>query len=353
MPGPYRVYAEAGMAALMGWYDPARGLWQTGGWWNAANALAVVIAYTMRTRAPTYQSAIATTFEKNKGWALCRAGQWFYPGRFINHYYDDEGWWALTWITAYDLTGEQRYLNMARTIFADMTRGWDTRCGGGLMWKKWDGPRWVPYKNAITNELFLTLAARLYQRTSLERYRTWALQAWTWFEASHLLNAQHLINDGLDRSCRNNGRPTWTYNQGVILGGLVDLARITQDVSYQALAHAIAAAALSTLVDASGILTEPGEAQAPSSDADLPQFKGIFMRHLAYLDAADPRPAYREFIIRNADSIWHKNRTVANQFGLHWAGPVDRTDAIRQTAALDALLAALPFATSCHLASSG
>ena len=40
MPGPYRTYAEAGMAALMGWYDPACGLWQTSGWWNAANALA-------------------------------------------------------------------------------------------------------------------------------------------------------------------------------------------------------------------------------------------------------------------------------------------------------------------------
>ena len=37
------------------------------------------------------------------------------------------------------------------------------------------------------------------------------------------------------------------------------------------------------------------------------------MRNLAYLDAADPRPAYREFIIRNADLSRFVN-VVANDF---------------------------------------
>ena len=345
MTTPYRTYAEAGMVALMRWYDPARGLWRTGGWWNAANALAAVIDYTRLTGVPTYRWVIATTFETNKGWRLARAGQGLYHGNFINRYYDDEGWWALTWISAYDLTARRHYLGMAQRIFADMTRGWDATCAGGLMWKKWDGPRWVKYKNAITNELFLTIAARLYRRTGLERYHIWALHAWAWFAASGLLTVRHLINDGLDRACRNNGGPTWTYNQGVVLGGLVDLAQLTGDASYLVQAHAIAAAAIGTLVDAGGILTEHGEAQTRARDGDRPQFKGIFMRNLAYLHAADPRPAYRAFIIRNADAIWTKNRTAAHQFGLRWAGPVDRTDAVRQTAALDALLAALSCAT--------
>lgn len=43
---------------------------------------------------------------------------------FINDYYDDEGWWALAWIAAYDLTQNQDYLNMAITIFNDMAGGW-------------------------------------------------------------------------------------------------------------------------------------------------------------------------------------------------------------------------------------
>jgi predicted alpha-1,6-mannanase (GH76 family) len=67
---------------------------------------------------------------------------------FLNSYYDDEGWWAIAWIKAYDLTQEPRYLSMAETIFADLTKGWETEtCGGGIWWKK---P--AEYKAAIQNE---------------------------------------------------------------------------------------------------------------------------------------------------------------------------------------------------------
>ena len=30
-----------------------------------------------------------------------------------------------------------------------------------------------------------------------------------------MINGDHMINDGLNDSCANNGQPTWTYNQGV------------------------------------------------------------------------------------------------------------------------------------------
>ena len=38
-----------------------------------------------------------------------------------------------------------------------------------------------------------------------------------------------LVNDGLTADCANNGRTTWTYNQGVVIGGLAVLAEITAD----------------------------------------------------------------------------------------------------------------------------
>jgi hypothetical protein len=62
----------------------------------------------------------------------------FYTG-FINGYYDDEGWWALTWIDAYDLTGDEDYLATAQAIFRDMTGAWDDLWGGGIYWGKQDG----------------------------------------------------------------------------------------------------------------------------------------------------------------------------------------------------------------------
>jgi predicted alpha-1,6-mannanase (GH76 family) len=326
-PGNYRAYTGAGIAALLAWYNRATGLWESTGWWNSANALEAVIDCSLRTKTTTYQDIISTTFEKNK------------RGNFLNDYYDDEGWWALAWIKAYDLTGDKRYLSMAEIIFADMQRGWDMTCGGGIWWsKKRD------YKNAIANELFLTVAARLYRRASNKSYLHWAEQEWTWFNKSGMINAQNLVNDGLNSVCQNNGQTTWTYNQGVILGGLVDMHKITGDHSYISKAEAIADAAISTLVDANGILMEPCESSG-GCGADGPQFKGIFMRNLSYLYETDSKKAYKEFILRNADSIWLKNRNNANQFGLRWAGPHDSADACRQSAAIDALNAAIPFSS--------
>jgi hypothetical protein len=69
----------------------------------------------------------------------------------------DEGWWALPWIWAWDVTQEQRYLDMAESIFADMKNGTTSVSGGGTWWNKTAPER--EYKNAIVNELCLSVAA--------------------------------------------------------------------------------------------------------------------------------------------------------------------------------------------------
>ena len=212
----YRAYAAAGASALQRWYRPSRGLWQGAGWWQSANALTAVIRYAQATGDPAGPAVAQTTFRRAPRW---RRG-------FCNKFFDDNAWWALAWVAAYDLTGEGRYLHAAERIFARNVAGWDGTCGGGLWWNT-DRK----YKNAITNELFLTLAARLSQRTPdpAGRYREWALRAWDWFCAAGLIGPGGLVNDGLTAGCQNNGRTTWTYNQGVILGGLASLHQITGD----------------------------------------------------------------------------------------------------------------------------
>ena len=77
---------------------------------------------------------------------------------------------------------------------------------------------------------------------------------------------------------------------------------------------------------------------------DGSQFKGIFVRNLQAFIRCSPRPAYRDFIYRNADSIWHRARNARNQFGVRWVGPFDVADASRQSSALDALVAAAALA---------
>ncbi|HKV01874.1 MAG TPA: glycoside hydrolase family 76 protein [Ktedonobacteraceae bacterium] len=332
----YQLYADASMMVLQRMYDAYTGQWSDASWWQQANVLETVIDYSSRTNTTTYTGDIATTFNANKSTS------------FLNDYYDDEGWWALAWMKAYDLTNTSSYLGMAKAIFNNMTRGWDSKCGGGIWWDKDK-----TYKNAIANELFLEVAARLHQRTPGDTvgggsgprhtsYIDWANKEWQWFKNSGMLNASNLVNDGLDSgTCVNNGRNPWTYNQGVILGALTDLYKITGDASYLAQAEAIADANNRTNIDDNGILYEKGCEPSNSCGTDGPQFKGIFMKNLYYLYQSDNKQAYKNFIIKNVDAIWNRGRDRSNHLGLHWDGPFDRAQARNQSSATDAVNAAI------------
>jgi predicted alpha-1,6-mannanase (GH76 family) len=322
----YHARAAAGIRALQRWYVWYTGQWRTTGWWNSATALTAVIRYMEQTGDRSHRMTPALTY-----W-LAR----FKYAKFVNSFFDDNGWWALAWIAAYDLTGDSRYLGAARTIFAHNQTGWDGTCGGGLWWNQER-----KYKNAITNGLFLTLAALLHQRTPGDQdYLTWALREWEWLHGSGLIGPKGLVNDGLTAACANNGGITWTYNQGVILGGLAALYQITGDQAYLRQGESIADATLGMLTSPAGILTEPGESSGSGLNGDQTQFKGIFVRYLHEFHRHSGRPAYRAFILANADSVWDNARNEADQFGSRWAGPFDRADASRQASAVEALTAA-------------
>ncbi|HEY5018741.1 MAG TPA: glycoside hydrolase family 76 protein [Streptosporangiaceae bacterium] len=322
----YQARAAAATGALQRWYVPHTGLWKSTGWWNAANALTAVIRYAQCTGDGTHAQVLPTTFRR----ARRRHSD------FVNMFFDDNGWWGLAWVAAYDLTGERGYLDAARTIFARNLAGWDSVCGGGLWWNTKR-----TYKNAITNELFITLAAQLHERTPGDQeYLSWALRDWEWLTGRALIGRGGLVNDGLTADCANNGGTAWTYNQGVILGGLAALYDITGDRDYLRHGEFIADAALSGLTDAGGILTEPCELAADGCNGDGTQFKGIFVRYLHDFYARSGKRAYREFLLANADSAWDRARNSAGQFGLRWAGPFDRADASRQSSALEVLTAA-------------
>ena len=246
-PAPAVKWITEAAATLDHWYDQSNGQYRTTNWWNAANALRSQLVASALLGDNLGPQRAANTYNQN-------IGAWF-----RNDYYDDEGWWGLTWVQAYDQTGERKYLVLAESLFSDMAGGWDLHCGGGIWWS-----RDRNYKNAIPNELFLSLAAALSLRTTgpaAANYKQWALLEWDWFANTGMINAQGLVNDGLTEDCRNNGRTTWTYNQGVALGGLADLYRLTGDRSLLTAAGSLANAAMTRLTDANGVLREPCEAQ--------------------------------------------------------------------------------------------
>ncbi|KAL2157147.1 hypothetical protein VTH06DRAFT_6368 [Thermothelomyces fergusii] len=64
-----------------------------------------------------------------------------------------ETWYGSRWIPA--------FAHRARIFWELAARGWDTKlCGGGMIWN----PRLMPYKNAITNQLFISASVGM--RTS-------------------------------------------------------------------------------------------------------------------------------------------------------------------------------------------
>jgi predicted alpha-1,6-mannanase (GH76 family) len=318
------------VAKLQSWYNPKTGLWRTTGWWNSANALTALIDYSRVAHTSRYATVLTRTYAAN-----------IHTG-FINEYYDDEGWWALAWVDAYDLTGQHKYLQTAQRIFADMTGGWDNTCGRGIWWSKKRR-----YKNAIANELFLSVAAHLSNRAPTPKgrseYASWANRESKWFRDSSMIEPDHLISDGLTSTCKDNRKTKWTYNQGVVLGGLVELARHDRDRAPLRLARQIADAAIQHLAGPDGILHEPCE---PACGADGSQFKGIFMRNLTLLDRDAPTERYRQFILSNADSILRDDQAPDHALGLIWSGPPGKPNASTQSSAIDALVAALEIETS-------
>ncbi|KAI0400198.1 hypothetical protein F4802DRAFT_586303 [Xylaria palmicola] len=153
------------------------------------------------------------------------------------------------------------FSHRARVFWDLASHGWDTKlCGGGMIWN----PRLQPYKNAITNELFIAASIAMYlgfpgdsnespfcSRTDRfsnaegpadddndrtrsgprdARYLEAAVDGYRWLRGANMTNDQGLVVDGFHISgymdegsnntrCDVRDEMVYTYNQGVILTG--------------------------------------------------------------------------------------------------------------------------------------
>ncbi|CAF9941606.1 hypothetical protein IMSHALPRED_002808 [Imshaugia aleurites] len=354
---PNVSHARAAIIELQYWYNETTGLWETTGWWNSANVLTMVADFVavdssldviaehvfQNTFSQAQKASLATVKVMTPYSVTTYTGPQFPPwinppkngfSGFLNDFYDDEAWWALAWLKIHDLTKQQQYLQTAIDIFEDMAKGWGGTCEG-LWWNKQHS-----YKGAIENALFLTVAAQLANRASnQEYYLNWARKEWDWFQQTGMINSHYNINNGISLvTCQTDNGTVWSYNQGVILGGLLELYRAAPDKTYLTMAERIALAGINFLCDSHGILHDPCE---PNCGADGPQFKGIFIRNLQKLQLAVPNDQFKKFINNNSDSIWLNDRGPGSQLGLIWSGPFMGATASTQSSAADALVAAL------------
>lgn len=161
------------------------------------------------------------------------------------------------------------FAHRARVFWDLASKGWDTElCGGGMIWN----PRLLPYKNAITNELFIAASISMYlyfpgddnrspfsappESSSLPpvsgprdpKYLQAAVDGYRWLAGSNMTDGRGLYADGFhisgyrDRGsnntrCDEREDTVLTYNQGVLLTGLRGLWDATAAVSYLADGH--------------------------------------------------------------------------------------------------------------------
>jgi predicted alpha-1,6-mannanase (GH76 family) len=337
-PGPDDRASDA-VDAMMAMYDPQSGRWQPdSAWWQSGNALQALLDYIEATGDRDYLDVLDHTVE------LQRQPLPWWPeggGEFRADSTDDTGWWALAMVRAYDLTHRKKYLDIAELDEQYIRDYWDDVCGGGVWW---DIPNQT-YKNAISIELYIKLAASLHNRIPGDHtYLNNAIEAWEWLRDSGMINAANLVNDGLNTQsggCDNNGGTTWTYNQGVVLGGLAELYRATDDRTYLSAARRIADAVIaSPQLSPSGVLTEPCE-PAGSCNEDQAAFKGIFARNLAELGDVLPRHPYRDYLRAQARSAYEHARNAQDQYGLSWSAPFDQATIARQESAVSLLVSVL------------
>lgn len=345
--------------ALMKWYNHDNGLWNTTGWWNSANCVTTLADLTLANPQidVVTREVWRNTYEKAQNHKLQQTRISTYdfesrepsarmarrrtqsetvtePKDFLNGFYDDEGWWALAWIKVYDVTKMDDMLRVATIVFDDIVEtGSNATCGG--IW--WD--RDQTYEAAIANELYFSVAAHLANRMpNRQYYLDSAKDQWDWLQRSGMINEDGNVNDGLNRDCENNNGIVWSYNQGVILGALVELYKAEPKNEYIRKARRIADAAISKLSDDEGILHDRRE---PNLGNDGDQFKGIFMRNLRVLYNVTKDQRYRRFIENNADAVWNRARDVKSDLiGPVWSGPFIRASAATQSSGLDVLVAA-------------
>ncbi|KAG5999836.1 hypothetical protein E4U54_001655 [Claviceps lovelessii] len=229
-------------------------------------------------------------------------------------------WHGNHWICA--------FAHRARAFWDFATKGWTTAlCGGGMVWN----PRQEPYKNAITNELWISASASMYANfpedkfnqswaesnglaTNNPAYLTAAIAGYKWLKDINMTNSQGLFVDGfhIDKSkpgnvkCDKRDETVYTYNQGVILTGQRGLFIVTGSPSYLEEGHNL----IQNVINATGwdlvknlpidniknprqgqklpawrglgrhgILEELCDAPAICSQ-DQQTFKGIFFHHL-------------------------------------------------------------------------
>jgi predicted alpha-1,6-mannanase (GH76 family) len=269
-----------------------------------ALAWEVVAAAAERHERARFVGAVRTFYdlENKAGWKFDR--------------YDDENAMVLALLRAFDITGDDAYLLQARLLYRDIMAAWDTTCctpeGITMRGGVWHD-RAEDRKSTAVNAGAVISGARLFERTKLSVYLSFAKQVYDYWSTSMVDPKTYQVKDNVSPTAVQS--PKYTYDQGLMIGASVALAHATGDAAPLANAHKYAAFMLANEVDARGILSDGNAAACLEECA---QYKGIAAQYLAELYAADrAHSEYVAMLIRCAESLVSV-RDASGVFGPDW-----------------------------------
>ncbi|NDV69385.1 glycoside hydrolase family 76 protein [Dysgonomonas sp. 25] len=285
--------------------DDAHGNPTTNDYWPEAHGLDVLVDAYLRTNDDFYKNRIYDWYDGVK------AKNWYHGGgTWENEYYDDMGWHGLAHMRAFEATGDTRYEQSAKELWAWITQGWSDYEGGGIKWRipsdalgeskgiPANGPaaiiaarRWIKYGDT---ESYL-VPGKTVSLNNLE----WAKMIYEWIKENRFVPSTGRVFEDI-----NNKNNDFLYNFGTFMGAALELYHITGDGVYLNDAIKMADYAIANR-SANGILNDWG--QQENHDVNL--FKGIFVRYFTQLVMEDDLPdfarlRYVTFMKNNGKTLW-------------------------------------------------
>ncbi|MBF9253566.1 hypothetical protein I2I11_09700 [Pontibacter sp. 172403-2] len=280
------------------------------GEWTYIHGMDAVIDGAERTGKQKYYGLIETFYEaqdRRHGW--------------LNDYYDDENWFVLTLIHAYDVTGEKKYLDKAEEVYNDiMGNAWDNSCcgetTGGLWWNKAK-----TQKATAANAGAVISGLQLFKRTKNKAYRDFATKVYDFWWENMVDKTTYQVCDHMN----TDGTKVWwkfTYNEGLMIGASLEMYNVHEKVSYLFNARNIADFMVSneTVATAYGPVLSDGNSSQCSGDCW--QFKAPGYKYLMQLYLKDRKKnVYLSVLKGSVDALWNLARNSENSVGVDWTGP--------------------------------
>ena len=193
-------------------------------------------------------------------------------GNGNDKYYDDNAWLVITFLEAYELTGEKPYLKRAREVAHFVDSGWDDKLGGGIWWHqshKDDSKNTCANGPAAVGYLKL---AKVGPKDESDAWVTAARKAVDWTREK-LRAGDGLYDDRIIVTTGEVKRGKLTYNSALMLRAELDLWRQTHRQEYLDEAKRVGRAADWFADKKTGVYRDPLKWSHFMVEADLDLFR--------------------------------------------------------------------------------